>query len=147
MKKKYLIFIIIILIIIIIGFTCVFINTRNNNIKNISKEDFYSLVDKGIESNKNVEAFIYSKNITENEDTYMNIYHNGKYKELVDSINLYEYEDSKYQFSILKNTDSYIWVSFSENINDKFETTYIVFDITNNMIKSLNSNLLQVSVL
>ena len=116
---------------------------KNPKLSKITKEEIFSLLNKGLENNSNVEAFIYTKEFFQNKNV-ANVFFEGKYKDLTDYLKLFKYKDNAYYFDVLKSTNTYIWGNFyEENIK---ESTYIVVNKSDGKIKSLNNSSIQVVV-
>ncbi len=109
------------------------------------KEEINSLIDKGLKSySNNVDAFIYYEGLSD-EASKSAIFFDKDYKSLVEYISLLKYKDDGYKFNKLKDTDNYIWGSFSKkNSNEK--PTYVVIDKLDGKIKALNNNSIQLIV-
>lgn len=112
---------------------------------NITKEDIFLLIDKGLQSSSNGEFFIYSKEFFEDDDM-ARVFYQGKYKDIVNFIDLDKYRENKFEFVSLRNTKKYIWGYFFERDSEINGTTYIVIDKLSGKLKSINSNLIQVIV-
>ncbi len=117
----------------------------NYNMKDLSspsdtdnyKDKIFSLIDTGLKSNSQIEAFIYSADLS---------YFESNYKQLLDYIDIYKYKKDNYKFVILKDTKSYIWGSFVENHDNQDNIAYVLIDKTSGIIKSFNTNSIQVVI-
>ena len=114
-------------------------------IENISKKEVISLIDKGLQSSSQVQAFIYSREFFEDDDLSM-IFHQGEYKDLTKFINLSKYKETKFEFTVLRNTEEYLWGYFLEEGNVENKVTYVVIDRLSGKVKSLNNNLLHLVI-
>ena len=115
---------------------------NEEEMENITKEDIFSLIDKGLKSSSVGEFFIYSKEFFEDAEL-ARVFYEGEYKDLVDFIDLNKYRENKFEFVNLRNSEKYVWGYFFTEDN---EITYIIIDKLSGKLKSLNSNLLQVIV-
>lgn len=147
-KKILIIFIIVMLIAIISYTTYSYINKYNTeNIPketDITKEEVLELIDKGLQSDSHVEAFIYSKDLLKS-DYLVPMFLEGEYREKVDYIDLYKYKQTEFKFITLRNTEKYVWGYFEQN-EEQNEKTYIVIDKLSGKIKTLNNNSIQVVI-
>ena len=118
---------------------------NNNEDNSADKEEVFSLIDKAARSPVPVEAFIYSKQISDEDKFSGSIYYDLDYKGLIDYIDLFKYKAEDYRFNKLRNTDKYIWGSFYKK-NSNEGHTYVIVNKADGKIKALNNDLIQVIV-
>ena len=118
---------------------------NNNEDNSADKEEVFSLIDKAARSPVPVEAFIYSKQISDEDKFSGSIYYDLDYKGLIDYIHLFNYKAEDYRFNKLRNTDKYIWGSFYKK-NSNEGHTYVIVNKADGKIKALNNDLIQVIV-
>lgn len=126
--------------------TYVYLHSKNNiEMENMSKEQIFSLIDKGLKSSSNTEFFIYSRDFHES-GTLERVYYEGEYKEINHFCDLSQYKESKFEFWTLRNTEDYVWGYFIDESEEKEKATYFIIDKSSGMLKSLNNDEIQILV-
>lgn len=145
---KILIILGIVVLITIISYkTYFYIKDKNENefdLGKMTKEEIFSLIDKGIENSSTIKVFMYSREFFE-DDSLVPVFAEDKYKGLLDFIDFFQYKDEKFEFITFRHTKDFVWGYFLEEGKED-EKTYIIIDKSNGMLKALNNNTLQVIV-
>lgn len=147
---KILIFLGVLGLAIIISYkTYYYFKEKNENIfylGELTKEEIFSLIDKGIENSSNIKVFIYSRDFLENDDSFAPIFAEDEYKGLLDYIDFFQYNDEKYNFYTYEHKDDFVWGYFIEDGKGPEDKIYIVIDKKSGQLKALNKNTMQVIV-
>lgn len=106
--------------------------------RDVTKEEIFSLIEKGLETPVNTEVFIYSTELFSG-DNLSSIFFEGQYKDIIDYINLNEYRSDNFNFTTLRDTNSYIWGYFSKKDKEKYEKNFFLVDRSSGRIIALNS--------
>jgi len=127
-----------------IGYFYIF-DKNDIEVQAMSKEQIFSLIDRGLKSSSNTEFFIYSKEFHESGDLER-IYYEGKYNEINQFCDLSQYRESEFTCITLRNTKEYVWGYFADGSDEKNKVTYFIIDKASGMLKSLNNDVIQIIV-
>lgn len=120
-------------------------NENKFDLGNITKEEVFSLIDKGSKEISNIKVFMYSRELFD-DDSLAPIFVEDEYNGLLNYIDFFQYKDEKYNFSTLRHKDDFVWGYFLEEGKEPEEKIYIVIDKKSGQLKALNKNTMQVIV-
>lgn len=108
------------------------------------KQEILELINKGMQLNPNVEAFMYS-DILFNDNVYTDYYLEKEYNDVLEIVQFQKYKSDDYRFSKKRDTNDYIWGVFRSK-KDNNDFVHVVVNKTNGIIESYINKSIQLII-